>query len=147
MSIVKEFREFAMKWNVIDLAVWVIIWAAFGKIVTSLVEDLIMPIIAKTIWNIDFSNLYYTFWNPAITNWMALADAKKLGPVIAYWNFLTILVNFLIVWFCIFLVVKALNHAKTKVVKAPKEEVIVALTKDQELLQEIRDALVSKTHR
>lgn len=150
MSIVKEFREFAMKGNVIDLAVWVIIWAAFGKIVTSIVEDMIMPIIAKTLWNIDFSNMYYAFNNPAITAWMSLADAKKVWPVIAYWNFLTILVNFLIVAFCIFLVVKALNHAKTRVVKTKKWDVVVeevALTKDQQLLQDIRDALISKNSR
>ena len=104
MSMIKEFKEFAMKGNVVDLAVGVIIGTAFGKIVTSLVEDVIMPIIGKITGGLDFSNMYYNFGNPAVIG--ALTDAKKLGAVIAWGNFITIVLNFIIVAFCIFLVVK-----------------------------------------
>lgn len=101
---IKEFKEFAMKGNVVDLAVGVIIGTAFGKIVTSLVEDVIMPIIGKITGGLDFSNMYYNFGNPAVIG--TLSDAKKLGAVIAWGNFVTIVLNFIIVAFCIFLVVK-----------------------------------------
>lgn len=143
MSVFKEFKAFAMKGNVIDLAVGVIIGAAFGKIVTSIVEDLVMPIIGKIIGNIDFSNLYYAFGNPAITTGMPLADAKKIGPVLAYGNFLTITLNFLIVAIAIFIVVKLINTAKAKF---EKEEAEAKATTpkgptQEELLAEIRDLL------
>ncbi|MGZ5005480.1 MAG: large conductance mechanosensitive channel protein MscL [Chthoniobacterales bacterium] len=107
----KEFKEFAVKGNAIDLAVGVIIGAAFGKIVTSIVEDLIMPPIGKAVGNLDFSNLYIPL-SDKITAGMSLAEAKKAGPVLAYGNFLSITINFLIVAFCIFLVVKAINKMK-----------------------------------
>ncbi|MGZ5003039.1 MAG: large conductance mechanosensitive channel protein MscL [Chthoniobacterales bacterium] len=107
----KEFKEFAVKGNAIDLAVGVIIGAAFGKIVTSIVEDLIMPPIGKAVGNLDFSNLYIPL-SDKITAGMSLAEAKKAGPVLAYGNFLSITINFAIVAFCIFLVVKAINKMK-----------------------------------
>ncbi|MFL6526462.1 MAG: large conductance mechanosensitive channel protein MscL [Chthoniobacterales bacterium] len=107
----KEFKEFAVKGNVVDLAVAVIIGAAFGKIVTSFVEDVIMPPIGAATGGLDFSNLYMPL-SSKITPGLALADAKKLGPVLAYGNFITIVINFIIVAFCIFLVVKALNNMK-----------------------------------
>lgn len=138
MSVVKEFKEFAMKGNVVDLAVGVIIGAAFGKIVTSLVEDILMPIIGKLTGGLDFSNMYYAFGNPAVTG--SLADAKKLGAVIAYGNFITILVNFIIVAFCIFLVVKAIAKATPK----KKAEAAPVGPTDVELLGEIRDLLKKK---
>lgn len=107
----KEFKEFAVKGNAIDLAVGVIIGAAFGKIVTSVVEDLLMPPVGRIAGNLDFSNLYIPL-SDKVTSGLALADAKKLGPVFAYGNFITIMINFMIVAFCIFLVVKAINSMK-----------------------------------
>ena len=109
----KEFKEFAVKGNAIDLAVGVIIGAAFGKIVTSVVEDLLMPPLGKIIGNLDFSNLYVPL-SDKIAPGMSLADIRKAGlPVFAYGNFITIAINFLIVAVCIFLVVKAMNKMKT----------------------------------
>jgi large conductance mechanosensitive channel len=108
----KEFKEFAVKGNAIDLAVGVIIGTAFGKIVTSLVEDLLMPLLGKVIGNLDFTNLYIPL-SDKIAPGMSLAEIKKTGlPVFAYGNFITIAINFLIVAFCIFLVVKAMNKMK-----------------------------------
>ena len=107
----KEFKEFAMKGNVVDLAVAVIIGAAFGRIVTSLVEDIIMPIIGKLTGGLDFTNLYLPL-SDKVTAGLGLADARKLGAVLAWGNFVTIVINFLIIAFCIFLVVKALNSMK-----------------------------------
>src|SRR6266478_5677293 len=103
----KEFKEFAVKGNAIDLAVGVIIGAAFGKIVTSIVEDLLMPPLGRVIGNLDFSNLYLPL-SDKITPGMSLVDARKVGPVFAYGNFISITINFIIVAFCIFLVVKAI---------------------------------------
>jgi large conductance mechanosensitive channel len=119
----KEFKEFAMKGNVVDLAVAVIIGAAFGRIVTSLVEDIIMPIIGKLTGGLDFSNLYLPL-SDKVTAGLGLADARKLGAVLAWGNFVTIVINFLIIAFCIFLVVKALNSMKKPASNAP------ATTKD-----------------
>ena len=107
----KEFKEFAVKGNAIDLAVGVIIGAAFGKIVSSIVEDLLMPPIGRVVGNLDFSNLYIRL-SDKVAPGLSLADAKKAGPVFAYGNFITTTINFLIVAFCIFLVVKGINHLK-----------------------------------
>ena len=107
----KEFKEFAVKGNAIDLAVGVIIGAAFGKIVTSIVEDLLMPPIGRVVGNLDCSNLYIPL-SDKITAGLPLAEARKLGPVFAYGNFITTAINFLIVAFCIFLVVKGINRLK-----------------------------------
>ncbi len=107
----KEFKEFAVKGNAIDLAVGVIIGAAFGKIVTSIVEDLLMPPIGRVVGNLDFSNLYIRL-SDKVAPGLSLADARKAGPVFAYGNFITTTINFLIVAFCIFLVVKGINHLK-----------------------------------
>ncbi|MEO6970416.1 MAG: large conductance mechanosensitive channel protein MscL [Chthoniobacterales bacterium] len=119
----KEFKEFAMKGNVVDLAVAVIIGAAFGKIVASLVEDIIMPVVGKLTGGLDFSNMYLPL-SDKVTAGLALADARKLGAVLAWGNFVTIVINFLIIAFCIFLVVKALNSMKKPAPNAP------ATTKD-----------------
>ncbi|MBF0913873.1 large conductance mechanosensitive channel protein MscL [Candidatus Gracilibacteria bacterium] len=145
MKIFKEFREFAIKGNVVDLAVAVIIGAAFGKIVTSIVEDLVMPVIGWLIGDIDFSNIYYAFGNPKVTEGMTLAQAKAQGAVLAYGNFLTIVINFIIVAIAIFIVVKILNSAKDKMVKQEekKEEKPKGPTQEQ-LLAEIRDLLKKK---
>lgn len=108
----KEFQEFAVKGNAIDLAVGVIIGAAFGKIVTSMVEDLLMPPLGKLLGNLNFAD-YYVALSDKVTPGMSLADAKKAGlPVLAYGNFITILINFVIVAFCIFLAIKAINKMK-----------------------------------
>jgi large conductance mechanosensitive channel len=107
----KEFKEFAVKGNAIDLAVGVIVGAAFGKIVTSIVEDLLMPPIGRVVGNLDFSNLYIRL-SDKVAPGLSLADAKKAGPVFAYGSFITTTINFLIVAFCIFLVVKGINHLK-----------------------------------
>jgi large conductance mechanosensitive channel len=114
----KEFKEFAVKGNAIDLAVAVVIGAAFGKIVTSIVEDLLMPPIGRAVGGLDFSNLYIPL-SDKITPGMALVDARKAGPVFAYGNFLTVMINFIIIAFCIFLVVKALNKMKKPAPNAP----------------------------
>jgi large conductance mechanosensitive channel len=134
----KEFREFAMRGNVIDLAVGVIIGAAFGRIVDSVVNDLIMPLVGKAIGNVDFSNLYVPL-SDKITPGLALVDAKKLGPVFAWGNFITILINFIILAFIIFLLVKGMNTLMKRKEVAP--DVPPAPTKEEILLTEIRDAL------
>lgn len=132
----KEFREFAMKGNVVDLAVGVIIGAAFGAIVTSLVGDVIMPIIGAITGGLDFSN-YFTPLSKAVTA-NNLADAKKQGAVLAWGNFLTLTLNFLIIAFVLFIVIRAINRFKRKEETAPAAP---KLTKQEELLTEIRDLL------
>ncbi len=138
MSMTQEFKEFALKGNVVDLAVGVIIGAAFGKIVNSLIEDLIMPIVGKAIGNVDFSNLYVPL-SDKITPGMSLADAKKLGPVFAYGHFLTIAINFAILAFCIFMLVKAMNRLKKK--EEAKPAPVAEIPADVKVLTEIRDLL------
>lgn len=135
----KEFREFAMKGNVVDLAVGVIIGAAFGAIVSSLVGDVIMPIIGSITGGLDFSN-YFTPLSKAVTA-NTLVEAKKQGAVLAWGSFLTLTLNFLIVAFVLFLVVRAMNRLKRKDEAKPAEP--PKPTRDQELLTEIRDILKS----
>ena len=113
----KEFKEFAVKGNAVDLAVGVIIGAAFGKIVSSIVEDLLMPPIGRVVGNLDFSNLYVPL-SDKVTPGLSLLEAKKLGPVFAYGNFITIAINFAIIAFCIFLLVKGINKMKQPSLKA-----------------------------
>jgi len=137
MSVIKEFREFAVKGNVVDLAVGVIIGAAFGKIVDSLVGDIVMPVIGSIIGKIDFSNLFIILGAVPAGVGGTLADLKKAGvPVLAYGNFLTIAVNFVILAFIIFLMVKQVN--KLRKAPAPAE---VVTPEDIALLREIRDSL------
>lgn len=142
MKMVEEFKEFINKGNVVDLAVGVIMGAAFGKIVSSLVEDVIMPPIGKVLGNLDFSNLYIAL-SDKITPGMALGEAKKLGPVIAYGSFLTITINFIIVAFCIFMVVKGVNKMKRR--EEAKPAPAAEVPPDVKLLGEIRDLLKSQT--
>ena len=132
MSIVKEFKEFAMRGNVVDLAVGVIIGAAFGKIVTSLVNDVIMPPIGYITGGIDFKNLKILI-KPG-------DPAKKIADVsINYGNFINTVIEFLIIAFCIFLIVKAINSLKQPEEAAPAAE--PAPTKEELLLTDIRDIL------
>jgi large conductance mechanosensitive channel len=113
----KEFREFAMKGNVMDLAVGVIIGAAFGKIVGSLVNDVMMPVLSLIIGKVDFSNLYLTL---AGQNFATLADARKAGvPTLAYGLFLNTVIEFIIIAFTIFLVIKQVNRLKRPAPAAP----------------------------
>src|SRR3979490_2840872 len=117
LRMLKEFREFAMKGNVVDLAVGVIIGAAFGSIVTSLVGDIIMPVVVSISGGLDFSN-YFTGLSKAVTAGN-LADAKKQGAVLAWGNFLTLTINFLIIAFVLFLVIRLMNQLKRKDEAAP----------------------------
>src|SRR5579859_5853593 len=129
----KEFRDFAMKGNVVDLAVGVIIGAAFGSIVASLVGDIIMPLIGA-IGGLDFSN-YFLGLSKAV-NATNLADAKKQGAVLAWGNFLTLCINFAIIAIALFLVVRAMNKLKRT---EPPPPAAPKVTPEQQLLTEIRD--------
>ena len=133
----QEFKEFAMKGNVVDLAVGVIIGAAFGAIVTSMVGDIIMPIIGAITGGLDFSN-YFTGLSKSVTA-TNLADAKKQGAVLAWGNFLTLTLNFLIVAFVLFLVIRLMNQLKRKEAAAPAAP--PKPSRQEELLTEIRDLL------
>lgn len=135
MSFASEFKEFAVKGNVMDLAVGVIIGAAFGKIVDSVVGDLIMPIVGKIFGGLDFSGMYIPLNGQA--SGLLLAEAKKAGAVIAYGNFITIAINFAILALIIFMLVKQMNKLKKEAppaAPAPTSEDVI-------LLREIRDAL------
>lgn len=152
MGILKEFREFALKGNVLDMAVGVIIGTAFGGIVKSMIEDMIMPVVGLA-GKADFSNLYIPL-NEKVKNaveatqaaggGLSLEEARKLGPVMAYGSFITIIINFLILAFCIFMVVKAFNMARKRFETqqappppaGPSEEVL--------LLRDIRDSLKAR---
>ena len=137
MSMVSEFKEFIAKGNVLDLAVGVIIGAAFGKIVDSLVADIVMPIVGKIFGGLDFSNYYLPLNGQA--NSLALVEAKKVGAVLAYGNFLTIALNFIILAFIIFQMVRIFNKMKKN---QPPVPVAAPVTpEDVILLREIRDAL------
>jgi large conductance mechanosensitive channel len=132
----QEFKQFAMKGNVIDLAVGIIIGSAFGKIVASLVEDIVMPPISKLFGGLDFANYYLPLNNQGMH--LSLIEAKKAGAVFAYGNFITILINFIILAFIIFQMVRLVNKARRKDEPAP-----VPLITPEEivLLREIRDSL------
>src|SRR5436305_3255458 len=133
LRMLKEFREFAMKGNVVDLAVGVIIGAAFGGIVTSLVGDIIMPIVGAISGGLDFSN-YFTPLSKSVTA-ANLADAKKQGAVLAWGNFLTLTLNFIIIAFVLFVVIRSMNRMKRRDEAAPPPKP----SRQEELLAEIRD--------
>src|SRR5579863_9742958 len=132
----EEFKKFAMRGNVVDLAVGVIIGAAFGAIVSSLVGDIIMPLIGAATGGLDFSN-YFTPLSKAVTA-SNLADAKKQGAVLAWGNFLTLTLNFLIIAFVLFIVIRFMNQLKRKDAAAPAPP---KPNPEVELLTEIRDLL------
>ena len=137
MSFMTEFKEFAIKGNVVDLAVGVIIGGAFGKIVDSIVGDLIMPVVSKLFGGLDFSSYYIALAGQAAR--LPLAEARKAGAVFAYGNFITVALNFAILAFIIFLMVKQINRLKKDV---PPPAVIDA--EEVLLLRQIRDALMAK---
>jgi len=137
MSFASEFKEFALKGNVMDLAVGVIIGGAFGKIVDSIVGDLIMPVVGKIFGGLDFNNYFIALSGQTATT---LVEAKKAGAVLAYGSFLTVAINFIILAFIIFWMVKTMNRIKREAPPpappAPPEDVV--------LLREIRDELKRK---
>ena len=136
----EEFKKFAMRGNVVDLAVGVIIGAAFGKIVESLVGDIIMPIIGAVTGGLDFSN-YFVALSKSVTA-SSLAEAKKQGAVLAWGNFLTIVINFLIIAWVLFLVVRGINRLQRKEAEKPAEP--AEAPRQEVLLQEIRDILAKQ---
>lgn len=138
MAVMQEFKDFAIKGNVVDLAVGVIIGAAFGKIVGSVVDDLIMPLVGKALGNINFADMFIALKDIPAGTAMTLEAVKKAGvPVFAYGNFITICFNFAILAFIIFVMVKQINRLKAEVPTAPPPPT----PEDVTLLREIRDAL------
>lgn len=142
MGMMSEFKTFAIRGNAIDLAVGVIIGAAFGKIVDSVVNDLIMPVVGRIIGKLDFSNLFVVLSEPPAGVPHTLDALKKAGtPVFAYGNFLTILVNFVILAFIIFMMVRTINRVRAR---EPEPEAPAATPEDVVLLREIRDSLKAR---
>lgn len=141
MGMAQEFREFAVKGNVIDLAVGVIIGGAFGKIVDSVVSDLIMPVVGLVFGKLDFSNMFIALGKVPEGTAMTLEAVKKAGvPVFAYGNFITVAVNFFILAFIIFMMIKQINRLKREAPAEPPAPPAPA-PEDVLLLREIRDAL------
>ncbi len=142
MGMAQEFKDFAIKGNVIDLAVGVIIGGAFGKIVDSVVSDLIMPIVGAAFGKLDFSNLFVVLGSIPPGTASTLDALKKAGvPVFAYGNFITVGVNFAILAAIIFLMVKQINRLKREAPVVEAAPVVVATPEDVMLLREIRDSL------
>lgn len=140
MSFAKEFKEFAVKGNVMDLAVGVIIGGAFGKIVDSTIHDLVMPLVGRVVGNVDFSNLFVPLAEVPAGTEATLAAVREAGvPVFAYGSFLTVAVNFLLLAWVIFLMVKAMNRLRREETAAPAAP--PAPPEDVVLLREIRDSL------
>ena len=144
MGFVKEFKEFAMKGNVMDMAVGVIIGGAFGKIVSSLVDDVLMPVVGKVVGNADFTGLFINLTNDV--KYESLAQAKEAGiSVLAYGQFIQNIVDFLIVAFSIFLMIKGINNLTRKKEEAPAPAPEPpAPSAEEKLLTEIRDLLKNK---
>ena len=144
MSMIKEFKEFAMRGNVVDMAVGIIVGAAFGKIVTSMVNEVLMPPIGKLMGGVNFSDLFINL-EPSKGVFSSLKAAKDAGAaVIAYGSFTNTVIDFIIVAFCIFLVIKGMNALKKKpapAAPAPPPEP----TKEEKLLGEIRDLLRARS--
>lgn len=137
----KEFKEFALRGNVVDLAIGVIIGGAFGRIVDSLVKDIIMPIIGAITGGLDFTN-YFIGLSSAVTA-TNLADAQKQGAVLAWGSFLTIMVNFVIIAFILFMVVRAMNTLKRS--EPPPPVAPEAPSRSELLLEDIRNLLATKS--
>lgn len=138
MSFFSEFKEFAVKGNVVDLAVGVIIGGAFGKIVDSLVVDVIMPVVSKIFGGLDFSNYFVPLAGQTA---QTLAEAKKAGAVLAYGSFITVSLNFIILALVIFLMIKQINRLKREPEAAPAPAEPPPTPEDIQLLREIRDSL------
>jgi large conductance mechanosensitive channel len=138
MSFVSEFREFAVKGNVMDLAVGVIIGGAFGKIVDSVVNDLVMPVAGRMLGGLDFNNYFIPLSGQTATT---LVEAKKAGAVFAYGSFVTVALNFVILAFIIFLMVKQMNRLRRESAEPVAEPPAPPTPEDVLLLREIRDSL------
>jgi large conductance mechanosensitive channel len=136
----EEFKKFAMRGNVVDLAIGVIIGAAFGAIVASLVADIIMPVIGAVTGGLDFSNYFIALSKKVTAD--SLVEAKKQGAVLAYGNFLTVTINFLIIAFVLFLIIRGLNKLIRK--EAEKPAAPTPPTRQEVLLEEIRDLLARR---
>ena len=135
----EEFKKFALRGNVVDLAVGVIIGAAFGAIVTSLVGDIIMPIVGAITGGLDFSN-YFVPLSAKVQSGLSYADAKKQGAVLGYGQFLTVAINFMIIAFVLFMAIRGINKLKKKEEEKPAAEIPA----DVKLLGEIRDLLARR---
>lgn len=141
MGMIKEFKEFAIKGNMVDMAVGIIIGGAFGLIIKSLIADVIMPLVGKaTGGEVDFSNMYIPL-SDAVAKGLPIDEARAAGPLLAYGNFITILINFLILAFVIFIMVKMMNKAKANFEKEEAAAPPKAPAADIVLLEEIRDLL------
>ncbi|MCA9302685.1 MAG: large conductance mechanosensitive channel protein MscL [Phycisphaerales bacterium] len=140
---VKEFKEFALKGNMVDMAVGIIIGGAFGLIIKSLIDDVIMPLVGAVISDVDFSNMYFPLAD-GVEKGLPLDEARAQGAVFAYGNFITVLINFLILAFVIFLMVKMMNKAKAKFEAEKEAAPPPAPAADVVLLGEIRDLLKNK---
>lgn len=141
MGLLKEFKEFAVKGNVIDLAVGVIIGAAFAKIIDSLINDLVMPLVAAVIGAPDFSNAYIPL-KSGISYGLPIAEAKAKGPVFAYGSFITVVIYFLLLAIAVFIMVKAINRLRRST--PPPADTHKELSSTDKLLVEIRDSLQVK---
>lgn len=139
-----EFRDFAMKGNVVDLAIGVVIGAAFGKIVDSIVNDIFMPIIGFVTGGIDFSN-HYIALSDNVKDGMAYDDAQKAGAVIGWGHFVTVAVSFLIIAWVLFLVVKGINRLRAQAAAKAEAAPPPAPTNEEVLLTQIRDLLAKRT--
>jgi large conductance mechanosensitive channel len=155
MSVIKEFREFAMRGNMVDMAVGIIIGGAFGIIIKSLIDDVIMPIVGIA-GKADFSNLYIALTPRTAeaiearetiegVRTLALAQAREMGPVLAWGNFVTVLFNFLILAFAVFMMIRAMNTAKRRFERQQEAAPPTAPGQDIMLLSEIRDLLKART--
>lgn len=134
----QDFKKFALRGNVVDLAIGVIIGAAFGAIVASLVGDVIMPVVGAATGGLDFSN-YYIPLSSTVKSGLPLVDAKKAGAVLAYGNFITVAINFIIIAFVLFLIIQVFNRLKKKEETKPAEPSV-----SERLLAEIRDLLARR---
>ena len=145
---IKEFKDFAMRGNLVDLAVGVVIGGAFGKVVSAFIDGMVMPLVSLLTGGVDFNNLYLPLGEKvkaavAVDPTLPLDKAKELGSVVAYGSFITVLIDFLVVAFVIFLVIKGMNTMKKKEAAAPPPAP-PAPSKEEVLLTEIRDALVNR---
>ncbi|WP_053186825.1 large-conductance mechanosensitive channel protein MscL [Sunxiuqinia dokdonensis] len=138
MSLMKEFKAFAMRGNVVDMAVGIIIGGAFGKIVASFVNDILMPPIGMLIGGVDFKELQYVLRDDVVN---AAGEVVTKGATILYGNFIQTTIDFIIIAFAVFMMIKAMVNMKKKEVEKPAEPAPIIPTKDQELLAEIRDLL------
>lgn len=137
---IKEFKEFAIKWNMIDMAIWIVIWAAFSTIVKSLIDDIIMPIVSWIFKLPDFSNLFFILSNPSWERFASVNAAREAwASVLAYWLFINVTLAFLMVSVTLFFIVKWINKLKKNKIKEDEEPKISEL----DVLVDIRDYLKS----